>query len=189
MTDLEIVRAGFRDTIDLHRRVIEARAELIVRAAGAIRQALAAGGQVLAFGNGGSATDAQHLAVELVGRFMRERRAAPAIALTADSSILTAVGNDYGYDAVFARQIEALGRKGDVAVGITTSGRSANVNRALERARAMGLVTIALTGRDGGETSRLADLDLNVPSPSSARVQEVHRTMLHVICELVERDL
>jgi D-sedoheptulose 7-phosphate isomerase len=189
MTDLDIVRAGFGDTIELHRRVIEERAEVIVRAAEVIRRALAAGRQVLAFGNGGSATDAQHLAEELVGRFLRERRAVPVISLTADSSILTAVGNDYGFEAVFARQVEALGRKGDVAIGITTSGKSANVNRALERARALGLITMALTGRDGGETARLVDLDVNVPSASSARVQEVHRTILHVICELVERDL
>ena len=189
MSDLAVVRAGFDDTIELHRRVIEERAEVIVRAADVIRHALAAGRKVLVFGNGGSATDAQHLAEELVGRFMRERRAVPVISLTADSSILTALGNDYGYEAVFARQVEALGRQGDVAIGITTSGQSANVNRALERARAQGLVTMALTGRDGGETGRLVDLDVNVPSASSARVQEVHRTILHVICELVERDL
>jgi len=189
VTDVDIVRAGFTDTIELHRRVIEERADVIVRAADVIRRAVAAGHQVLVFGNGGSATDAQHLAEELVGRFMRERRPVPVIALTADSSILTALGNDYGYEAVFARQVEALGRTGDVAIGITTSGRSANVNRALERARAQGLITMALTGRDGGETGRLVDLDVNVPSESSARVQEVHRTILHVICELVERDL
>jgi len=189
MSDADIVRAAFVDTAELHRRVLEERAESIVRAADIIRRALLGGRQILAFGNGGSATDAQHLAGELVGRFMRERRAVPVVALTADTAVLTAIGNDYTYDAVFARQIEALGREGDVAFGITTSGKSVNVNRALELARAKGLATIALTGRDGGQTSRIVDLDVNVPGTSAARVQEVHRTILHVICELVEKDL
>jgi D-sedoheptulose 7-phosphate isomerase len=189
MSDVAVVRAAFAETAELHRRVVEERADAIVKAADLIRRALVNGRQVLAFGNGGSATDAQHLAGELVGRFMRERRAVPVVALTADTAVLTALGNDYAYDAIFARQIEALGREGDVAFGITTSGKSANVNRALEQARAKGLVTIALTGRDGGGTSRIVDLDVNVPGTSAARVQEVHRTILHVICELVEKDL
>jgi D-sedoheptulose 7-phosphate isomerase len=189
VNDRDLVTAAFRETAALHQQLGTALADGIVRAARVIGEALARGGKVLAFGNGGSAADAQHLAAELVSRFMRERRAVAALALTADTAVLTAVGNDYDYDAIFARQIEALGRAGDVAVGLTTSGASRNVNLALARARAQGLTTIGLTGRDGGETARLVEVHLNVPSASSARVQEVQRTMLHVMCQLVERDL
>jgi D-sedoheptulose 7-phosphate isomerase len=160
--------------------------DAVVRAARRLREAIRAGRTVLVFGNGGSATDAQHLAAELVGRFRRERQGWPAVALTADAAVLTSVANDYGYDAVFARQVEALGRPGDVAVGITTSGASPNVNAGLERARALGLVTIGLTGRDGGATAALVDEHVNVPGDDTARIQEVHRTILHVWCELIE---
>ena len=142
---------------------------------------------MFAFGNGGSAADAQHVASELVGRFERERRGLAAIALTTDASVLTSVSNDYGFERVFARQIEALGRVGDVAMGITTSGASPNVVAAFEAARGRRLQTIALTGRDGGAAGRAADIHINVPADSTARVQEVHRTLLHVICDLVEK--
>ena len=141
------------------------------------------------FGNGGSAADAQHMAAELVGRFQRERAALAALALTTDTSILTSIANDYSFDRVFARQIEALGRPGDVALGISTSGGSPNVVRALEAARARGLATIALTGRDGGAAGRAADVHVNVADDSTARVQEVHRTLIHAICEMVEAEL
>jgi D-sedoheptulose 7-phosphate isomerase len=189
VSDRELLAAAFAETVRLHERVVRERTGEIVKAAAMISSALTAGHKVLAFGNGGSATDAQHLAGELVGRFLRERRAVPVIALTANPAILTAIGNDYAYDAVFARQIEALGQRGDVAVGITTSGASKNVNQALVTARAQGLTTIGLTGGDGGDTAGLVDLHVNVPGTNSARVQEVQRTILHVICELVERDL
>jgi phosphoheptose isomerase len=155
-----------------------------------MRAALAAGGKVLAFGNCGSAADAQHFTAELVGRLSAaraDRRALPAIALTSDGSVMTSVANDFGFEQVFARQIEALGRRGDVALGISTSGRSPNVQRALEVARARGLTTVALTGGDGGPIGRASDIHVNVPDASTARVQEVHRTLLHAICELVER--
>src|SRR5207253_3174139 len=142
----------------------------------------------LVFGNGGSASDAQHLASELVGRFERQRAGFAAIALTTDASVLTSVANDYGYEHVFARQVEALGRAGDVSMGITTSGASPNVLAAFEAARPRGVRTIALTGRDGGAAGRAADIHINVPSDSTARVQEVHRTLLHVICDLVEKS-
>jgi phosphoheptose isomerase len=158
-------------------------------AAGAIVASLRQGGKVLVFGNGGSAADAAHAAAELVGRFRRERRGYAAVALTADVSVLTSIANDYGFDRVFARQVEALGQPGDVAFAITTSGESANALRALETARAMKLTTVALTGRDGGAAGRLADVHVNVPSQSTPRVQEVHRTLLHVICDLVETEL
>jgi len=141
----------------------------------------------LAFGNGGSAADAQHVAAELVGRYLRERRGLAAIALSTDTSVLTSVGNDYSFDRVFARQIEALGQSGDVALGISTSGRSPNVVAAFETARSQGLRTIAVTGGDGGTVGGRVDIHINVPSTSTPRVQEVHRTLLHVICELVEK--
>ena len=187
MTELDIVRTALAQAADLHRRVSAEQAGAVVDAARAMRKAIDAGRKVLVFGNGGSATDAQHFATELVGRFARERRGWPVIALTADSAILTAVSNDYGFEKVFARQVEALGQAGDVAMGITTSGTSANVNRGLQQARAGGLVTVGLTGRDGGETAGLVDVHVNVPGATSPQVQEVQRTVLHVMCELIER--
>lgn len=185
----DLITAAFEATATLHREWAVSHAAELERAASVMGAAFAAGGQVLAFGNGGSATDAQHLAGELVGRFLKERRALAAVALTADSAILTCLGNDYGFDTVFSRQVEALGRPGDIAFGITTSGASKNVTRALVVAKARGMTTIALTGKDGGETGRVADVHLNVPSASTPRVQEVHRTILHVLCELIEKDL
>jgi D-sedoheptulose 7-phosphate isomerase len=155
----------------------------------AMLKALRGGGRILACGNGGSATDAQHFAGELVGRFERERKAMAAIALTADTSILTALANDYDYRLVFARQVEALGRPGDVVLGISTSGGSANVLAAFESAKAGGMTTVAMTGRDGGAVGRAADIHINVATPSTARAQEVHRTLLHAICALIEREL
>jgi D-sedoheptulose 7-phosphate isomerase len=189
LTDLDVVRRACEDAAALHRSVGDTRAEVIVRAAEAIREALRAGRKVLVFGNGGSAADAQHFVAELVGRFGRhvERPGLPAIALTADSAIVTAVANDFGYSAVFARQVEALGVAGDVALAITTSGRSENVNEALRWALDRSLVTIALTGGDGGDSGRLADVHVNVPDASTSRVQEVQQTILHLIAELVER--
>src|SRR5262245_42234578 len=152
-------------------------------------QAVDAGRTIITFGNGGSAADAQHLAGELVGRFEAERRPLAAVALSPDSSVVTAVANDYGYEQVFARQVEALGRAGDVAIGISTSGRSRNVALALGTAKARGMVTIALTGRDGGPMGAAADIHINVAETSTARIQEVHRTVLHALCLLVEQRL
>jgi D-sedoheptulose 7-phosphate isomerase len=174
------------DTAAAHRRLAE-DVSAIVRAASAIGAALAAGRKVLAFGNGGSAADAQHFVAELIGRYERPRDGWPAIALSSDASVVTAVGNDYGFDQVFARQIAVLGQRGDVALGVTTSGSSPNVLRALETARDRGLVTIALTGR-GGEAGTLASVHVRVDEERTPRVQEVHRTVLHVICELIEQE-
>ena len=187
MNDVDVVRRALGEAADLHRRVSDGQADAIVQAAQVMRQAMESGHKVLVFGNGGSATDAQHFAAELVGKFGRERRGLPVVALTADQAILTSVANDFGYDHVFARQVEALGQDGDVAMGITTSGTSANVNRGLETARVQGLTTVGLTGRDGGETGKLVDVHVNVPGVTSAQVQEVQRTVLHVMCELIER--
>ena len=184
------VAAGLRAAAATHERLAAGPAvEAVAATAAAIVTSLSAGGTVLVFGNGGSAADAQHVVAELVGRFVKNRRAWPAVALTTDTSILTAVGNDFGFDQVFARQIEALGRPGDVAVGITTSGDSPNVLRALEAARARGLVTVALTGKSGGAAGRLAEIHVNVPETVTARIQEAHTTMLHLVCALVDDEL
>jgi len=183
---LAIVVRTLEAAIDTHRRVREQDLTQVMRAASSIVEALEAGGKVLAFGNGGSAGDAQHLVAELVGRFQKERAGFAALALTADTSLLTSVANDYGFERVFARQVDALGAAGDVAFGISTSGVSPNVVAALEAARARGLRTIALTGRDGGKAGRVADVHINVPDDCTARVQEVHITLIHAICEIVE---
>jgi phosphoheptose isomerase len=184
--DTERLDAVLGEAIALHERVRRGEVQPIVAAAAAIVASLRGGGKLLVFGNGGSAADAQHVAAELVGRFQRERAALAAIALTTDTSVLTSIANDYAFDRVFVRQIEALGKPADVVLAISTSGGSGNVVAALARARQLGLRTIALTGCDGGEVGRAADVHINVPSPSTARVQEVHRTLLHVLCELVE---
>jgi D-sedoheptulose 7-phosphate isomerase len=170
----------------LHQRMRGLDLAPVAAAADAIRAALATGNQVLAFGNGGSAADAQHLTTELVGRFQKDRAGFAAVPLTADSSLLTSLANDYGFERIFARQIEALGRAGDVAFAISTSGTSPNVVRAIEAARDKRLRTIALTGRDGGAAGKLAEIHINVPDDCTARVQEVHITLIHAICELVE---
>jgi D-sedoheptulose 7-phosphate isomerase len=183
---LAAIRGIFEETAGAHHRFAADRLPTVLAAADAIAQALLAGRKVLSFGNGGSASDAEHLAAELVGRFEGERRPLPAIALTADSSIVTAISNDYGYDHVFERQIGGLGVPGDVAFGISTSGGSKNVELALIAARRSGLVTIAMTGRDGGRVGAEAEIHLNVAEPSTPRIQEVHRTIMHGICSLVD---
>jgi D-sedoheptulose 7-phosphate isomerase len=179
----------FKETASAHNRFVTNGLDSVIQAAEAIRRATAARRKLLAFGNGGSAGDAQHLVAELVGRFEIERQGLPALALTPDSSVLTAIANDYGYERVFSRQIEALGLEGDVAFGVSTSGRSRNVEAGLATAKARGLVTIAMTGRDGGAMGRSADIHINVAESSTARIQEVHRTILHAMCLLIERDL
>jgi D-sedoheptulose 7-phosphate isomerase len=188
MDAASLVAQVLGEAADLHDAARTTAVIPTVEAASAVVEALRAGNKVLVFGNGGSAADAQHFAAELVGRFMRERRALPVIALTTDTSILTAIANDYSFDRVFARQIEALGREGDVAIGISTSGGSANIVSAFASARDAGLTTVALTGRDGGAVGAAADIHVNVASESTARVQEVHRTLLHAMCELIERE-
>ena len=186
---LDHVVSGLRDSAALKIRLAEEAAPTIVRAAAVITESLKSGGKVLLFGNGGSAADAQHLAAEFVGRFAMERKALPAIALTTDTSILTAVGNDYGYEHVFVRQVQALGRPNDVAIGISTSGKSPNVVEAIRTARAAGLRTIGLAGNDGGPLAAAAEIAVVVPSRVTARIQECHIAVGHVLCELVEKAL
>jgi phosphoheptose isomerase len=182
-----VVEAALDASIALHQRMRSLDLSSVVRAADAILDAYAAGGKVLTFGNGGSAADAQHFAAELVGRFERDRPGMAAIALTTDTCTVTSVANDYGFDRIFARQVEALGRSGDVAVAISTSGESPNVIEGLREAAARGLRTIALTGRSGGPLGAMAEIHINVPHDITCRVQEVHMTLLHAICGIVER--
>ena len=163
--------------------------ELIAKVAAACVGALRDGRKILFAGNGGSAADAQHLAGELVSRFAYDRPGLPAFALTTDTSVLTAIGNDYGYEHLFARQVEAVGSAGDVFVGISTSGRSPNVLNALRVARAKGLVTVGMTGRGGGQMPELCDYLLRVPSDSTPRIQEGHIAMGHAICQIIEAQM
>lgn len=193
MTDCPPVSSFFDSELLQHLAVAEAtKAQLRAPFEAVVAVCVASlksGGKILFFGNGGSAADAQHLATELSVRYAQDRPAIAALALTTDTSALTAAGNDLGFEHVFSRQIEAIGRRGDVAVAISTSGRSPNVLKALETARAMGLVTVAFTGGNGGETQFLADHRLVVPSAVTARIQEMHITLGQMLCAAIEREL
>lgn len=186
---LEAISQQLRD----HKAVIDeierTLAVTIAAVVSALEHAFANGNKLLVMGNGGSAADAQHFAAEIIGRFKLERSALPAIALTTDSSILTAIGNDYGFDAIFSRQVEGLATSGDVVVGISTSGNSPNVKAALEKARERGCKTVALLGRDGGAIRETADIALVVPSFDTPRIQEGHITIIHIVCDLLEKRL
>ena len=189
--NLDPIREYLLETSRTAARTADTCAEEILGATAAIVESLRTGGKILLCGNGGSAGDAQHLATEFVSTLTVDRRrdAIPAIALTTDSSLLTAVANDFGFEGVFARQVEALGREGDVLVGISTSGNSENVVRAFERARATGIRTIALTGESGGKLGALADIEINVPSSETSHVQEAHIAVGQLIAFLVEDEL
>lgn len=184
MDEAQLQRAVL-DSLALKRRFFDESAPLILDAGRRIAAALRAGGRLLVFGNGGSAADAQHFAAELAGRFQRERKALSAIALT-DPSVITALANDYGFEHVFRRQVEAHGRAGDVAFGITTSGRSQNVIEGLRTAKQRGLLTLGLTGRGGGALREMVDVLIDVPHDSTQRIQEVHGMVVHLLCEIVE---
>jgi len=191
--DQSDVEQIFEREFEQHKNVAEATAKAVraefASAVGLMYESLRSGGKLLFFGNGGSAADAQHLAAELVIRYKTDRKAIAAIALTTDSSTLTACGNDLGFDALFERQIEALGREGDVAVGISTSGKSPNVLRGLSQARKSGLRTVGLTGGSGGEMASVCDSIIKVPSAVTARVQEMHITIGHMLCVALETRL
>lgn len=176
-------------SLEVKRRFFNEHTDDVQRAADLIADAFTANGKLLVFGNGGSAADAQHIAGELVHRFLQDRRALPAVALTTDGGILTCIGNDAGFENVFARQIEALGTKGDVCLAISTSGTSPNVTAACEQARKQGIVVIGLLGRDGGQTADLCDLALIVPSNDTQRIQETHNLIGHIVCGLIEAKL
>jgi D-sedoheptulose 7-phosphate isomerase len=170
-------------------KVIETMQEPLLEASKLAVETLRAGNKILLCGNGGSAADAQHIAAELTGRYKTERRGLPGIALTTDTSALTAIGNDYGYDRVFDRQVEALAQKGDLLIGISTSGNSTNVINALKVAREMGCKTLGLTGRDGGAMNELCDINLVVPSNDTPRIQEMHILFAHTICQIIDNEL
>lgn len=175
-----------QDALDLKRRFFDAELDHVLAQADDMAERLRRGGRILVAGNGGSAADAQHLAAELSGRYLKERKALAGIALTTDTSALTAIGNDYGYDFVFSRQVEALGRPGDLFIGISTSGNSPNVIKAVESAKELGLKTLGLLGRDGGKLKALVDDALVVPSSVTARIQEVHQMVYHFWCEAID---
>jgi len=183
------LRTHFEEGIELRRRMAETLPEHIVKAGQAMAQALRSGRKVLSCGNGGSAADSQHFAAEIVGRFERERPGMPAISLTVDTSALTAIANDYDFDRVFSKQVEALGQAGDVLLGISTSGNSKNVVEAMKAAQAKGMSVVALTGRDGGAMAKMLrpqDFHLNVAHPRTMRVQEVHLLCIHSLCEVID---
>ena len=186
----EAIRELFGESLRVKQVFLAEQAAQLEQAVDVVALALSGGHKVLLFGNGGSAADAQHVAAEFVGRFMVERRALPAIALTTDTSALTAIANDYGYDQVFARQVHALGQQGDVAIAISTSGRSPSVLKAVAACREIGIRTVGLTGGDGGDLATHVDVSLRVSaSRLSARIQETHILIGHVLCELVDRRL
>ncbi|MBL7152020.1 MAG: D-sedoheptulose 7-phosphate isomerase [Candidatus Omnitrophica bacterium] len=179
----------FCESIHVKEELLRTELGRIVEIAELIIEALRKNGKVIIFGNGGSAADSQHIAAELVGRFKKDRTALAAIALTVNTSVLTSLANDYGYEVVFSKQIEALGRKNDVAIGISTSGKAKNVALGLKQAKKMGLKTVVLTGKNGNELAKAADLSLLVPSEVTARIQEAHITIGHILCELIEQEL
>jgi len=187
----DMVQNRIRESIELKHNLLADTAfqDSLALAASQILKSLRAGGKIFFFGNGGSAADAQHLAAEFAGRYLKERRALPAMALTVNSSALTAIGNDYGFDFVFARQLEAVGKKGDVALGISTSGNSTNVLRALKTAKSISMFTVALTGWFGGRLQKVADCAIRIPSRETPRIQEAHILVGHILCEVVEQAL
>jgi D-sedoheptulose 7-phosphate isomerase len=185
----EKIRAMAAESLDAKRRFFEQSGRDVARAARMIIESMRSGGKLLIFGNGGSAADAQHIAAELAFRMVRERDALPALALTTDTSLLTAISNDLSFDFVFARQIQAVGRKGDIALAISTSGNSPNVIEAVKQARAMEIETIGLLGAGGGKARALVDLALIVPHNETQRIQEVHIAAGHIICQLIEDEL
>jgi len=187
----DLVRDRIQGSLDVKKTMLlDAHFhELIARAAMQVVKSLRAGGKVFFFGNGGSAADAQHLAAEFTGRYLKERQALPAMALSVNSSSVTAIGNDYGFDHVFARQLEAFGKEGDVAIGISTSGNSRNVIRAMEAAKSKSIFTIALTGASGGLLRDLVDCPICIPSEETPRIQECHILTGHIICEIAEEML
>lgn len=184
----KITRRRAYEATSIIQGAIEKNENMIIRIANDIVRALKKNKKVLLFGNGGSAADSQHLAAELIGRFQKERKSLSAIALTTDTSIITALSNDYSFDIIFSRQIEGLGQRGDIAIGFSTSGNSRNVIEAFKKARSMGIKTVSFTGCGGGKLAKVSDISLIVPSKVTARIQEAHICMAHIICELVEKN-
>jgi D-sedoheptulose 7-phosphate isomerase len=185
----ELIKQLFEESIRVKEETLQKNFGQIEKAVQAVLKALRNKGKIILFGNGGSAADSQHIAAEFIGRFKKERESLAAMALSTDTSILTALGNDYGFEIVFKRQIEGLGRPEDIVIAISTSGNSKNVILGLQKAKEMGMTTIALTGCDGGKLGGMADINIIVPSHDTARIQESHICIAHIICELVENSL
>ncbi|MDD5238586.1 MAG: SIS domain-containing protein [Candidatus Omnitrophica bacterium] len=177
------------ESIQIKEQILHSHIGKIIELSECIIECLKKNGKVILFGNGGSASDSQHIAAEFIGRFKKDRTALAAIALTTNTSVLTSLANDYGYDIIFAKQVEGLAQKNDIVIGISTSGKAKNVILGIKQAKKMGLKTIALTGSDGGELAKTADISLIVPSSITARIQEVHIIIGHIICEIVEQTL
>ncbi|PIN86220.1 phosphoheptose isomerase [Candidatus Woesearchaeota archaeon CG10_big_fil_rev_8_21_14_0_10_44_13] len=186
----EFILESLGNSIDVKKKIAETLTEEIILVVNKIIESCRKGGKLILFGNGGSASDAQHIATELIHQFeLKGRRAIPAIALTTNTSLITAIGNDWGFDRIFERQVEGLVKKGDVVIGLTTSGNSTNVIKGLVQAKKNGAFTIAFTGRGGGAIKDIADISLIVPSDSTPRIQEAHITVGHIICHLIEREV
>jgi len=185
----EIITKSYKDSIAYKEAFFKQNLQLIIQSAELVADTFKAGNKLLICGNGGSAADAQHLAAEFVNRFVIERPPLPAVALSTDTSIITSIGNDYTFDQIFSKQIKAIGKDGDVLMAISTSGDSKNVILAVKVARDMGIKTIGLTGKGGGKMAKMVDILLNVDSDVTARIQEVHITAGHIICELVDHIL
>lgn len=185
---MDRIKEFLYESAELKKTVADTLADKILEGVNMTRASYQAGGKMLLMGNGGSAADAQHIAAEFIGRYKKERRPVAAIALTVDSSILTCVGNDYGYEAVFSRQVEGLAKKEDVVIAISTSGNSENVIRAVDKAREIGAKTIGLLGNEGGKLKDKVDLAIVVPSSNTARIQEAHITIGHIICEILDEE-
>jgi D-sedoheptulose 7-phosphate isomerase len=177
------------ESIQVKEELMRTSIDQIIEIVGVLINCLRQGGKIVLFGNGGSASDSQHIAAELIGRFTKDRASLPAIALTTNTSILTSLSNDYSFEVVFAKQVEALGKPGDVVIGISTSGKAKNVNAGIRQAKKMGLKTIAFTGGNGGDLAKTADISLIVPSNVTARIQEAHITVGHIICQLIEEKI
>ncbi len=185
----EMIERIIKENIKTKEDLLASQGSNIEKAAWMMINCLQSNGKILIFGNGGSAADSQHMAAELVGRFKKERRPLAAIALTTNTSTITAIGNDYGYDATFSRQVEALGKAGDIAVGISTSGNSPNIIKGLEKARLMGLETVGISGGDGGAMRNACSLLITAGSNNTPRIQEAHILIIHTLCELIENEI
>jgi len=185
----ELIKSRVFDSIQVKEETLKKNIDVIARMAEEITETLKKNGKLIFFGNGGSAADSQHIAAEFIGRFQKERKSLPAIALTTDTSVLTALSNDYGFDIVFKRQLEGLGRSGDIAMAFSTSGNSKNVIEGVKQAKKMGIKTLAFTGCGGGKLAPLCDMSLIVASSNTARIQESHICFAHILCELVENSL
>jgi len=183
------IRAELKESVEIKNLVARSLAPQIEQAAKIMIEAIKAGNKILFFGNGGSAADAQHLAAELIGRYRKDRRSLPAIALSTDTSILTSLSNDYGFEVVFAKQVEGLAKSGDIAFGISTSGNSRNVLEGIEKAKELGCKTIGLLGCDGGRIGEVVDISIIVPCKITPRIQESHITIGHILCSLIEQEL